>query len=60
MVHVAKIVEIVAQVAVDEAKKTLRGIRGIEITDMTAKVDPNSGKIAEYRACVKLSFGIEH
>jgi hypothetical protein len=27
---------------------------------MTAKVDPNSGKIAEYRACVKLSFGIEH
>jgi dodecin len=63
MVHVAKIVEIVgsstkgwedaAQVAVDEAKKTIHGIRGIEI-------DPNSGKIAEYRACVKLSFGIEH
>ncbi|HEX6027517.1 MAG TPA: dodecin family protein, partial [Nitrososphaeraceae archaeon] len=44
MVHVAKIVEIVgsstkgwedaAQVAVDEAKKTIHGIRGIEITDM--------------------------
>jgi dodecin len=70
MVHVAKIVEIVgsstkgwedaAQVAVDEAKKTIRGIRGIEITDMTAKVDPNSGKIEEYRACIKLSFGVEH
>jgi flavin-binding protein dodecin len=70
MVHVAKIVEIVgsstkgwedaAQVAVDEAKKTIHGIRGIEITDMTAKVDPNSGKIAEYRACIKLSFGVEH
>jgi hypothetical protein len=27
---------------------------------MTAKVDPNSGKIAEYRACIKLSFGVEH
>jgi flavin-binding protein dodecin len=60
MVHVAKIVEIVgsstkgwedaAQVAVDEAKKT----------DMTAKVDPNSSKIEEYRACIKLSFGVEH
>jgi flavin-binding protein dodecin len=70
MTHVAKIVEIVgsstkgwedaAQVAVDEAKKTIREIRGIEITDMTAKVDPNSGKIIEYRACIKLSFGIEH
>jgi dodecin len=50
MTHVAKIVEIVgssdkswenaAQVAVDEAKKTIHGIRGaVEITDMTAKVD---------------------
>ncbi|HEX2067334.1 MAG TPA: dodecin family protein [Nitrososphaeraceae archaeon] len=55
MVHVAKIVEIVgsstkgwedaAQVAVDEAKKTIHGIRGIEITDMTAKVDPNSARL---------------
>jgi flavin-binding protein dodecin len=70
MTHVAKIVEIAggsdkswenaAQVAVDEAKKTIRGIRGVEITDMTAKVDPNSGKITEYRACIKLSFGVEH
>ena len=69
MVHVAKIVETVVaqikvgkmlQVAVDEAKKTIHGIRGIEITYMTAKVDPNSGKIEEYRACIKLSFGVEH
>jgi len=53
MTHIAKIIEIVgssdkgwedaAQVAVDEAKKTLRGIHGIEIADMTALVDPNSG-----------------
>ena len=70
MVHVAKIVEIVgssdkswqdaAQVALDEAKKTIRGITGLEITDMTAKVDPNTGRISQYRAAVKISFGIEH
>ena len=66
---VAKIVEIVGssdkswedavQAAVNEAVKTLRGLKGIEVTDMTAKVDPNTGKITEYRACIKLSFGVE-
>lgn len=70
MTHVAKIVEIVgssnkgwddaAQVAVDEAKKTIHGIKGLEVTDMTAIVDPNSGKITEYRTTIKLSFGVEH
>jgi hypothetical protein len=30
-------------------------IHGLEITDMTAKVDPNTGKITEYRAGVKIS-----
>ena len=70
MTHVAKVVEIIgssqsgweeaAQVAIDEARKTIRGIRGLEITDMTAKVDPNTGKITEYRAGVKISFTIEH
>ena len=70
MTHVAKIVEIIgssdkgweeaAQVALDEAKKTIHGITGLEVTDMTAKVDPNSGKISQYRAAVKISFGIEH
>jgi hypothetical protein len=35
-------------------------ITGIEITDMTAKMDPNSGKISEYRACIQLSFGVEN
>jgi dodecin len=67
MTHIAKVVEIIgssdkgwedaAQVAVDEAKKTLHGI---EIIDMTAKVDPNSGKITEYRAGVKIAFRVEH
>jgi hypothetical protein len=28
--------------------------------DMTAKVDPNTGKITEYRAGVKISFAVEH
>lgn len=68
--HVAKIVEIVgssetswqdaAQAAVSEAKKTVRGIKGLEVQDMTAKVDPNTGNITQYRVCVKLAFGIEH
>ena len=68
--HVAKIVEIVgssekswqdaAQAAVIEAKKTVRGIKGLEVQDMTAKVDPNTGNITQYRVCVKLAFGIEH
>jgi flavin-binding protein dodecin len=66
MTHIAKIIEIIgssdkgwedaAQVAVDEAKKTLHGIHGVEIIDMTAKVDPNSGKITQYRAAVKVAF----
>jgi dodecin len=70
MTHVAKIVEIIgtsdkgwkeaAQVALDEAKKTIHGITGLEIADMTAKVDPNSAMITQYRATVKLSFGVEH
>jgi flavin-binding protein dodecin len=70
MTHIAKIIEIIgssdkgweeaAQIAVDEAKKTLHGIHGVEIIDMTAKVDPNTGRITEYRAGVKISFGVEH
>jgi flavin-binding protein dodecin len=70
MTHVAKIVELVgssnkgwedaAQVAVNEAKKTINGIKGIELTDMTAIVEPNTGKITEYRSTIKLSFGVEH
>jgi flavin-binding protein dodecin len=67
---VAKIVELVgsssngwedaAQNAVAEALKTIRGIRGVEIKDMTATIDQTTGKIAQYRAAVKISFGVEH
>jgi flavin-binding protein dodecin len=69
MVDVAKIIEIVGssdksweeatQVAVDEARKTIHGIHVIEVKDMSAIVDDNTGKITHYRAGVKISFGIE-
>jgi len=48
-----------AQVAITEAAKTIHGIRGVEVTDLTARVNSETGKIEEYRACVKLSFGVE-
>ncbi|MFL6346398.1 MAG: dodecin family protein, partial [Nitrososphaeraceae archaeon] len=45
MTHIAKVLEVIgnsdkswqdaAQVALDEAKKTIHGITGIEVTDMT-------------------------
>ena len=49
-----------AQVALEGAKKTVHGITGIEITDMTAKVDPNPGNIIEYHTVVKIAFGVKH
>src|ERR687896_234261 len=66
--RVAKIVEIVgtsdkswedaALVAIEEARKTIRGIRGIKIKDMTARVNPNTGRLVEYRTSVNMSFGV--
>ena len=70
MTHVAKIIELVGssdkgwteavQVALDEAKKTIKDITGVEVNDMTASVDPNSNTIKEYKIGVKISFGVEH
>jgi dodecin len=70
MTRIAKVVEIIgnsdkswqdaAQAALDEAKKTIHGITGVEVGDMTAKVDPNSGNITEYHTAVKIAFGVEH
>lgn len=70
MTHIAKIIEIVGssdkswddavQVALTEATKTIHGITGIELTDMTTRVDPNTGKITEYHSTVKIAFGVEH
>jgi dodecin len=70
MTHIAKIIEIVgssdkgwenaAQIAIEEARKTLHGIHGLEVMDMTAIVDESTGKITQYRTGVKVSFGVEH
>ncbi|MEP6576156.1 MAG: dodecin family protein [Nitrososphaerota archaeon] len=67
---IAKVIELVgssvtgwteaAQAALDEANKTIKGITGLEVNDITAKVDPNSGKITEYKLAVKIAFGVEH
>ncbi len=70
MTNVAKVIEIVgsstqswddaAKIALNEASKTIHGITGIELTDMTAKVDPTTGKISEYHSTVRIAFGVEH
>jgi len=70
MTDVAKVIEIVGsltqgwddavQVAITEASKTIKGITGLEVIDMTGKVDPSSGKIELYRATVKIAFGVQH
>jgi flavin-binding protein dodecin len=66
---VAKIVQLVgsyekgwedaAQTAVKGATKSIRGIHGIEVKDITAKIDSKTGKIRHYMVGIKLSFGIE-
>ena len=43
---------------VDEASKTVRGIKEVWVQDFKVRIENN--KIAEYRACVKLSFIVEH
>jgi len=64
---VAKVVEIVgnspkgwqdaAQNAVTQTAKTIRNIHGVKVVGMTAKI--KGGKIFEYRATVKIAFGVE-
>ncbi len=49
-----------AQIAISDAYKTIHGIRGVEVRDMTAEVDPNTGKITKYKTCVKLAFVVEN
>ena len=56
---IAKIIELVgssekgwsetAQQALDESKKRIEGITGLEVNHITARVDPSSGKIKEYK-----------
>ena len=66
--RVAKIVELIgtsdesweaaAQVAIAEARKSIHGIHGIKIKEMTAKVDPETGRLLEYKTSIDLSFGV--
>jgi flavin-binding protein dodecin len=63
---VAKIVELVGesnkgwedavQSAVANASKTIDNITGVEIYNLTASID--NGKIVEYKANVKIAFGV--
>jgi len=69
MTQIANVIELVgssdkswedaAQLALTEATKTIHGITGIELADMTATIDPNTGKITEYHSTVKIAFGVE-
>jgi dodecin len=68
MTQIADVIELVgssdkswqdaAQVALEEAKKTIHEIAGVEVGDMTAKVDPNTGNVTEYHTAVKVAFGV--
>jgi flavin-binding protein dodecin len=66
MSQVAKVIELVgaseegweeaARVAVKTAAKTLHGITGVEVMNMTAKVE--NGKIVSYKTTIKLAFAV--
>jgi flavin-binding protein dodecin len=67
MADVAKVVTIIgsspesfakaADVAVQEAAKTLRGITGAHVVSMSAEVE--NDRISVYRTTVNIAFGIE-
>jgi flavin-binding protein dodecin len=67
MATVAKVVTIIgnsptsfaeaAQVAVQEAAKTIRGITGADVVSMSCEVEGD--RITEYRTTVNISFGVE-
>jgi len=46
------------EAALEEAAKTIKNIKGIDVKRCTAKVENN--KIVEYKAVVKIAFAIEH
>ena len=62
MSEVVKVIELVgsseqgwteaAQAALDEASKTIKGITGLEVNDITAKVDPGRDKIILFLSAI--------
>jgi hypothetical protein len=66
--HVAKVVTIIgsspesfakaADAAVQEAAKTIRGISGAHVVEMSADVE--NGRISAYRTTVNIAFRVEH
>ncbi|MBD0317165.1 MAG: dodecin domain-containing protein [Thermoleophilia bacterium] len=67
MANVAKVVTIIgnspdgfaeaAQVAVQEAAQTIRGISGADVVSMSCEVEGD--RISMYRTTVNISFGVE-
>ena len=46
-----------ARVAVEEASKSIRGITGVDVQNLTATV--KDGKIVKYKASVKVAFAVD-
>jgi dodecin len=67
MADIAKVITVIgsspesfakaADVAVQEASKTLRGISGAHVTSMSAVVE--NDRISEYRTTVDIAFALE-
>jgi len=65
--HVAKVIELVgssdkswseaADVAVQMASNSIKNITGVEVVSMTGQVQ--EGRIVNFRATVKVAFGVE-
>jgi len=64
---VVKVIEIIgesdkswedaAKNGVEEASKTVRNISGVDVINLTAKVE--NGKITKYKACCKVAFTVD-
>ncbi len=67
MADIAKVITVIgnspdgfaeaAQVAVQEAAKTLRGISGADVISMSAEVEGD--RITQYRTTVNIAFAVE-
>jgi flavin-binding protein dodecin len=67
MADIAKVITVIgnspdgfaeaAQVAVQEAAKTLRGISGADVVSMSAEVEGD--RITQYRTTVNIAFAVE-